>query len=125
MRAKPALRRRIRAAFRLVELLVVIGIIAILIAVLLPALKTAREHALSVQCLANLRSCGQILYLYANQNRGFFPPMFLSEPQKLPSGEAIGTANGGTEQGISALYYPFVRDSLFRIANPGRIPPDP
>src|SRR5262245_49707888 len=77
---------RLRRAFTLVELLVVIGIIAILIAVLLPALRTAREHALSVQCLSNLRACGQILYLYANQNKGMFPPSALQSPETLVNG---------------------------------------
>src|SRR5437773_9990061 len=95
MFAKPTLRQRIRAAFTLVELLVVIGIIAILIAVLLPALRTAREHALSVQCLANLRSCGQLLMIYANQNKGFLPTMTLTEPQSLPSGQKLTNSSTG------------------------------
>jgi len=107
-----------RRAFTLVELLVVIGIIAVLIGMLLPALGNARQHAISVQCLANLRSCGQAFYTYANQNRGYFPMMFLSEPQRLPNGEAIGTANGGTEQGISGLYFTNTKEAMARIINP-------
>src|SRR5437016_3750037 len=115
---------RLRRAFTLVELLVVIGIIAVLISVLLPALKMAREQALSAQCLANLRQCGQTLYLYANQNRGFFPQMQLQEPQSLPFAQKVTG-----EQGIGApttpdLYYPSMRESMFRILNPGRNPPD-
>jgi prepilin-type processing-associated H-X9-DG protein len=61
------------AAFTLVELLVVIGIIALLIAILLPSLNRAREAAKSVQCLSNLRQLAQAVNLFATENNGYMP----------------------------------------------------
>lgn len=58
--------------FTLVELLVVIGIIALLIGLLMPVLVKVRKHALEVKCAANLRSIGQALTAYT-QTYGFYP----------------------------------------------------
>jgi prepilin-type N-terminal cleavage/methylation domain-containing protein/prepilin-type processing-associated H-X9-DG protein len=59
-----------RTGFTLVELLVVIGIIAVLISLLLPVLGKAREQAKRTQCMSNLRTLGQCLYVYAADNSG-------------------------------------------------------
>jgi prepilin-type N-terminal cleavage/methylation domain-containing protein len=65
-------RRRPRA-FTLVELLVVIGIIAVLVSLLLPALNRAREQSRKAKCANNLRQIGIGLQMYVNNNAGWLP----------------------------------------------------
>lgn len=66
------------SGFTLVELLVVIGIIAILIGTLLPALSRSRDSARKAQCLSNLRQIAQAIVMYANENNGCLVPGWIA-----------------------------------------------
>ncbi len=93
MRLRRALRQP--GAFTLVELLVVIAIIGILVALLLPAVQTAREAARRMTCTNNLRQVGLAILNYESANREF-PPGLVRQPEN-----ASGSGPG-------KLYHPFV-----------------
>ncbi|MGC9259196.1 MAG: DUF1559 domain-containing protein [Phycisphaerae bacterium] len=110
-----------KAAFTLIELLVVISIIAILIALLLPALARAKQLALRLQCASNMRQIGIALHEYANEYRGQYP---LSYSGNWPFG-GWGTYNfstGGYDQyptwGLGMLYFDSFGTNGNSIVNP-------
>ena len=103
---------RARPGFTLVELLVVIGIIAVLIALLLPALSKAREQSRITGCKANLRGIGQGLFLYANTFRDRLPNANPSGMWKSygPTNELLSYFARDTVQNTLIFYCPSDRD---------------
>src|SRR5258708_39046710 len=82
--------RKLNCGFSLLELLVVIGIIAMVFALLLPAMARARQRAKQVACASNLHQIGLALLIYANQSKGW---MF---PVGPPGGDGLPTTLGST-----------------------------
>jgi prepilin-type N-terminal cleavage/methylation domain-containing protein/prepilin-type processing-associated H-X9-DG protein len=83
--------RRREFGFTLVELLVVIGIIALLISILLPALSKAREAAKTIKCASNLHSVGLAMAIYVGENRNTYPAAYTYNGMALDIGAGTET----------------------------------
>ena len=83
--------KRLRKGFTLIELLVVIAIIAILAALLLPALSQAVESSRRVNCMSNLRQIGAATQIYANDNHEYLPTGYWTDP--WPGENTLTSAN--------------------------------
>lgn len=113
-----ALRPRSRRAFTLVELLVVIGIIAVLIGILLPALSSARKQAATTKCASALRELGNALNLYATEYRGYYPPVQL----RTASGKTYALYDTVFPvQGSNELVYPYWHNFISKYVTKGKV----
>jgi prepilin-type N-terminal cleavage/methylation domain-containing protein len=121
-----------RKGFTLIELLVVIAVIAILMAILMPALKIAREQARGITCLANQRSLASAYIMYADENDGSIcggfagytatdgiPPWVMPPLDYSAGGTIVGMGTSGLDvtlrQRLNGLregaLYPYLRET--------------
>jgi len=101
-----------KAAFTLVELLVVIAIIAVLMAILMPSLRAARDHAKRIHCTNNLRTLSLAWYMYQDENDG---KLVYGRPAnngwvKISAGSSPNPIEREKEGIRQGLLFPFVKD---------------
>jgi prepilin-type processing-associated H-X9-DG protein/prepilin-type N-terminal cleavage/methylation domain-containing protein len=115
-------------AFTLVELLVVVGIIATLVAILLPALAHARLVAQQTKCLSNMRQVGNALQMYLGENRNITPAQWRDDygTGVADFGDANVTSQTPSFLGLLMMYLTDPRVLVCPVANPCPwLPPTP
>jgi prepilin-type N-terminal cleavage/methylation domain-containing protein/prepilin-type processing-associated H-X9-DG protein len=100
-------RHSVRRGFTLVELLVVIGIIALLIAILLPALNKAREASRVAACLSNLRQLGNVHATYVAENKGYIIPCDIGDWMTAPGPNGYAVLENWATILVAAKYLPY------------------
>jgi prepilin-type N-terminal cleavage/methylation domain-containing protein/prepilin-type processing-associated H-X9-DG protein len=100
------------AGFTLVELLVVIGIIALLIGILLPVLNKAQEAGKAIQCASNMRTIGQQMMIYISENKGVIPPAGIIYPPSSGS-----TYNNVSSWDVLLKPYANISDGMTGVVN--------
>ncbi len=117
---KSAMTHPRREAFTVIEILIVIGIIAVLMAILLPAIERARHQAYIDKCANNLRQIGQALILYGNENHNSFPrtayvpglPLTFGTGISSPEPFASGPGGVAVNDVTAAAYLLLLREKL-------------
>ena len=102
---------RIQPGFTIIELLVTIAIVAILMSIMMPGFRAARESANRIQCSSNLRQIGLAIYLYAFQNGEHLPETIFdndgnakqSEMMALTTGSMSDSPSSGQWDGLGLL----------------------
>lgn len=102
---------RKRGGFTLVELLVVIGIIAVLIGILIPTLSRAKDQAVRVQCMADLRQVTTAINMYASENRNSLPYCNWGDPPNIRGWLYSGALGSkpGPEKVETGVLYPYLK----------------
>ena len=112
-------------AFTLVELLVVIGIIAVLLAILLPAVSRAREQGRQIVCANNEKQIAAAIFMYVNDNRGQLPLIIAPYPPNQTPFEAICMVSPAWMDYDKGVLWPYIAPDILTRQAIFNCPSDP